>query len=105
MPRVKPNTPPAKFGFSEEFKAKVREQIRPLSFKVLREVADSPDVIVEEWRCLKCGFSKKPDVPTVTKATSIHDCEWTHEYSWATGARCGGQVAFVTRPAFTLVGA
>lgn len=103
MPKVKPNTPPAKFGFSEEFKAKVREQIRPLSFRVLREVPNSPDILAEEWRCLKCGFSKKLEPPMRTKATGIHDCEWTHEFNWDTGTRCGGQVAFVTSPVFTLV--
>lgn len=91
------------FDFSEEFKAKVREQIRPLSFKVLREVPNSPDIRVEEWHCLKCGFTKKLDPYMRTKATGIHDCEWTHEFNWGTGNRCGGQVAFVTSPAFTLV--
>ena len=91
------------FDFFEEFKAKAREQIRPLSFKVIREAANSPEILIEEWHCLKCGFSKTINPPMRTKATGIHDCEWTHEFSWATGARCGGQVAFVTAPVFTLI--
>ena len=93
------------FEFSDAFKAKVREQIRPLSFKVLRKVANSPEILAEEWHCLKCGFSKKVEPPMRTRATGIHDCEWTHEFSWETGKRCGGQVAFVTSPIFKLVGA
>lgn len=103
MAKIKVKTPAPKFGFSDEFKAKVREQIMPLSFKVLREVSNSPEILVEELHCLKCSFSKKFEPPTHTKATSIHDCEWTHEFSWQTGTRCGGQVAFVTSPTFELV--
>lgn len=93
------------FAFSEDFKARVREQIKPLSVRVLREVTESGDLYIEELRCQACGYTYVYNPPKLTKATAVHDCEWTHEFSWQTGARCGGQVAFVTQPAFTLVGA
>lgn len=86
------------FYFSDDFKAKMREIVAPLSVRVLREVTDSPDLAIEELRCLSCGYTFKYDPPKLTKATAVHDCEWTHEFSWTTGARCGGQVAFVTQP-------
>ncbi len=89
-----------RFGFSDEFKAKVREQINPISMKVLREVSDSPPILIEELRCQKCGFVYKYEPAKRTLATAIHDVRWTHEYSWDTGSRCGGQFAFVTRPGF-----
>jgi hypothetical protein len=91
------------FCFSDEFKQRVRQQINPISVRVLREVADSPELAIEELRCQSCGFVYAYNPPKVTKATAIHDCEWTHEFSWKTGARCGGQFAFVTQPVFTLV--
>lgn len=85
------------FHFSEEFKAKARAAIAPLSVKVLRQVMDSPDVLIESLWCTRCGFSREFDPPRPTKATAIRDCEWTHEFMWVEGVRCGGQVAFATR--------
>lgn len=90
------------FHFSEEFKAKMREQIMPYSFEVLKEATDSSDIYIEEVRCLSCGFVQTNNPPKLTKATAVHDCKWTHEFSWETGKRCGGQIAFATHPAFTL---
>lgn len=91
------------FDFSDAFKAKVRKHINPISMRVLREVTDSPDILIEELRCQKCGFTYKYSPPKLTKATAVHDCEWTHEFSWDTGKRCGGQFSFVTTPTFGLV--
>ena len=86
----------ARFYFAEDFKAKMRELVAPLSFTVLREVEDNADLLVESLRCGKCGYSFEFRPPKQTQATAIHDCLWTHEFSWETGERCGGQVAFVT---------
>ncbi len=84
------------FYFSEDFKAKARAHVAPLSVKVLREVTDSPILQVEALKCTRCGFSWEVRPPKPTPATAIHDCEWTHEFSWETAQRCGGQIAFVT---------
>ena len=86
------------FHFSEEFKARVREAIMPISVRVKREVRDSPDILIEEIRCERCGKTQTFSPPRLVKATGIHDCEWTHEYVWETGERCGGQFLFVTSP-------
>lgn len=84
------------FYFSEEFKARARATIAPLSVRVIREVEDSPTIYVEELRCERCGFTRAFKPPKETQATAIHDCEWTHRYVWDTGEICGGQIAFVT---------
>jgi hypothetical protein len=103
-PRVKtPSQLPAvQFRFSEEFKAKMREIVKPISVQVLREVESSPDIYLEELTCTSCGFRHVYSPPKLASATAIHDCIWTHEFSWKTGARCGGQFAFVTSPVFAV---
>lgn len=82
---------PSITGFSND----VLTALKQLDVRVLREVTDSSDILIESLSCTKCGFSKEFHPPKQSKATAVRDCLWTHRFSWETGEQCGGQIEFL----------
>lgn len=85
-----------------DFSPAVRAALRQFSLVQKRRVDEgSPPVCVTGGRCQRCGFDV--DVAWDGPADTLRAVTMTHELSWTTGQRCGGQVAFVSEPASTLV--
>lgn len=77
------------------FSPRVTEALRQFSLVQHRAVDESsPPVRVRAGRCQRCGFDV--DVAWEGPADTLRAVTMTHELSWTTGARCGGQVAFTT---------
>lgn len=67
------------------------------SFRPIRpERPSAARVRIVDMRCSVCGFTPRGIEGTVCDPTGLHDNEWTHEFSWETGQRCGGRVLFST---------
>lgn len=78
-------------GFSPE----MAQALRQFSLVEHREVdLRSPRVRVVSGRCARCGFETEPGWEG--PADTLRAVTMTHELSWETGQRCGGQVEFVT---------
>lgn len=81
----------AQFALSPEVAAALRQfslvQNRPID-------ESSPAVRVAGGRCQRCGF--EVELSYNTCADALRAVTMTHELSWTTGQRCGGQVAFRT---------
>lgn len=86
-------------GFSE----RVREALRQFGLAQHREIdTSSPTVRVTGIRCSVCGF--EVEAVHETPADTLRAVTMTHELSWETGQRCGGQAEFVTEPVERAVG-
>jgi hypothetical protein len=85
------------------FSPRVIEALRQFSIVQHREVdTSSPTVRVTSVRCARCGY----EVAYVheTPADALRAVTMTHELSWETGQRCGGQMEFVAEPVERAVG-
>lgn len=83
------------------FSPAVTEALRQFRQTQHREIdTHSPVVRVVSGRCQRCGFEVENGWEG--PADTLRAVTMTHELSWTTGVRCGGQVAFVTEPVFAL---
>jgi hypothetical protein len=72
---------------------RVLEGLRHFSLEQHREIDTfSLPVRVTSGKCQRCGFEVELEVDT--PADTLRAITMTHELSWETGKRCGGQVAF-----------
>lgn len=86
-------------GFSE----RVRGALRQFRLTQHREIdTSSPAVRVVSLRCTVCGF--EVEAVHETPADTLRAVTMTHELSWETGQRCGGQAEFVAEPIERAVG-
>ncbi len=78
-----------------DFSPAVRTALRQFSLVQRRVIDEStPLVRVTSGRCQRCGF--EVGVNYITPADTLRAVTLTHELSWTTGKRCGGQVAFTS---------
>jgi len=94
MQRIIPARPSVQIlGFSP----RVLEALRQTSVVQHREIdTNSPLVRVTGGRCQSCGFEVALDY--TAPADTLRAVTLTHELSWVTGQRCGGQMAFTSEP-------
>ena len=75
------------------FSPRVTETLRHFSLQQNRAINEaSPQVHVVSGRCMRCGYEVSLDYET--PADTLRAVTMTHELSWLTGRRCGGQIAF-----------